>query len=134
MSHAVQHNLPIFNKSQVIPYNGKFYTEICVGFDTYLGCMRTSPRKDYFAFLNEFNGFKGTIRIGRLDSMDILRKKVEVSTVSPSTKILIEVIPNRYDSIIDLTEFVPKMKAGYLTFRSEEVRMTFFEWVSSMVN
>jgi hypothetical protein len=125
MSYAVQHNLPIFPKNQVISYNGKFYINAILGHETYLGVMNTSPRKDYFAVINSYNGKDGYFKIGRLDLVDVTKKIKKDS-------ILIEVIPNIYGGIIDFTEYIPKMKSGYLAFRAEDVRMTFFEWVASM--
>lgn len=127
MSYAVQHNLPIFDKKQVIPCDGKYYINASVGFETYLGVMNTSPRKDYFASIDVFNDKEGKFKIGRLDLMDVVKKIKKDS-------ILIEVIPNRYGDILDFTEFVPKMKAGYLVFRVDEVKKSFFEWVASMIN
>jgi len=125
MSYAVQHNLPIFPKRQVMPYNGKYFINASVGFETYLGYMNTSPRKDYYAFIDKFNDKEGQFKIGRLDSMDVL-KRVKTDNI------LIEVIPNKYGSIIDCTEFVPKLKSGYLSFSTEEVKMTFVEWINFM--
>jgi hypothetical protein len=125
MSYAVQHNLPIFPKRQVFPLNGKYYINANLGFETYLGVMNTSPRKDYFAFIGKFNEKEGQFKIGRLDSMDVMKR-------IKKDEILIEVIPNRYGSIVDTTEFVPRMKSGYLLFNTQEVEMSFFDWVRFM--
>jgi hypothetical protein len=128
MSYAVQHNLPIFDNKQVIPYNGKYYINARMGFEKFLGVMNTSPRRDYYAYLDEFKGLDGFVKIGRLDLSDVTKKMSKKNDDS----ILIEVIPNKYDNIIDFGEFVPKMRAGYLTFSAEEVKMSFFEWMSSI--
>ncbi len=125
MSYAVQHNLPIFPKKQVFPVNGKYYISASLGYETYLGVMNTSPRKDYFAFVSSFNDKDGQFKIGRLDSMDVMKR-------IKKDEILIEVVPNRYGGIIDMTEFVPRMKSGYLSFSTQEVKMTFFDWVRFM--
>lgn len=125
MSYAVQHNLPIFHKRQVIPYNGKYYINATVGFETYLGFMNTSPRKDFYAFIDKFNDKEGVFKIGRLDYMDVSKRVKKDS-------ILVEVIPNKYGSIVDLNEYVPKLKSGYLSFTTEEVKLTFVEWISFM--
>lgn len=124
MSHAVQHNLPIFSKNQVITFGGKYYINATLGFETYLGFMNTSPRKDYFAFINSYNGKEGQLRIGRLDLVEVTKRIKKDS-------ILVEVIPNRYGGVVDFTEYVPKMKSGYLTVR-DEVKMSFFNWVRFM--
>lgn len=125
MSYAVQHNLPIFPKKQVFPVNGKYYISASLGYETYLGIMNTTPRKDYFAFVSKFNEKEGQFKIGRLDSMDVMKR-------IKKNEILIEVIPNRYGGIVDMTEFVPRMKSGYLLFTTQEVEMSFFDWVRFM--
>lgn len=122
MSYAVQHNLPIFPKRQVFPLNGKYFISANLGFESYVGFMSTSPRKDYFAYLVID---KAIAKIGRLDSMDVMKR-------IKKDEILIEVIPNRYGSIIDTTEFVPRMKSGYLQFTTQEVEMSFFDWIRFM--
>lgn len=122
MSYATQHNLPIFSKKDVVSRNDRYYINATVGFETYLGVMNTSPRKDYFAVVNSFNGKDGKFKIGRLDLMDVSKKIKKDS-------ILIEVIPNKYGNIVDFTEYSPKMKSGYLVFSTEEIKMTFFDWV-----
>lgn len=118
MSYAVQHNLPIFHKNQVTPSDGKFYINAIVGFESYLGVMNTSPRKDYFASID----VGGQLKIGRLDSVDVMKKIKKDS-------IFVEVIPNRYGTIDDFTEFIPKMKAGYLVFSTIDIELTFFDWL-----
>ena len=125
MTHAVQHNLPIFSKREVLPLNGKFYINASIGFETYLGVMNTSPRRDYFAFIDKYNGRNGEFKIGRLDLMDVT-KKVKKNSV------LLEVVPNTLSKNIDfnkVSEFVPRMKSGYLVFSTEEVKMSFFDWI-----
>ncbi len=112
-------------KRQVFPLNGKYYISANLGFETYLGVMNPSPRKDYFAFIGKFNEKEGQFKIGRLDSMDVMKR-------IKKDEILIEVIPNRYGDIIDTTEFVPRMKSGYLLFTTQEVEMSFFDWVRFM--
>lgn len=126
MSHAVQHNLPIFQMDQVIPIGGKYYINATLGSENYLGFMNTSPRKDYFAFINSYNGKEGQFRIGRLDLVEVTKKIKKDS-------ILIEVIPNRYGGVVDFTEYVPKMKGGYLVVR-DEIKMSFFNWVKFISN
>jgi hypothetical protein len=125
MSYATQHNLPIFSKRQVFPLNGKYFISANLGYETYLGFMNTSPRKDYFAFIDSYNDKSGQFKIGRLDLMDVAKR-------IKKDDILIEVIPNKYGSIVDSTEFVPRMKSGYLVFTTGEVKMSFFDWVRFM--
>lgn len=121
MNLAVERNLPIFKKYQVIPFKGKYYINAKVGFENYLGFMNTIPRKDYFAFIDIYNGKGGNFKLGRLDSM-LVNKKVK------KENILIEAIPNNRD----MTEFVPRINAGYISFTTEEIKMTFFEWLRFM--
>jgi hypothetical protein len=121
MSYAVQHNLPIFSKDRVIEYNDKYYISATIGSESYLGFMKTSPRKDYFALIdiNRNGRFEGSYRIGRLDTMDVSRK------VKKSWKILVEVIPNKYGNFSDFSEYVPKMRSGYLEFNAaDELKTT----------
>lgn len=118
MSYAVEHNLPIFSKKEVIPSNGRFYISAGVGNEKYLGYMNSSPRKDYFAFINR----NGVSKIGRLDLMDA-NKKIK------KDQVLIEVIPNKYGTFVDYTEYVPKIKSGYLVFSTEDVEISFIEWL-----
>ena len=144
MSLAVKHNLPIFylnplDSEQLIEIpnisynndlviNNRFYIKAFVGFETYLGVMNTSPRKDYFAYIKEYKGKSGQFKIGRLDYADVTK---EVKNDS----ICIEVIPNEYGDITDFTEFVPRIKSGYLVFTTKlnryfiEEKRTFIDWV-----
>jgi hypothetical protein len=124
MSQAVQHNLPIFSKKEVIINNGRYFIDAFIGYESYLGIMNTSPRRDYFAFIRDFNGKNGQFKLGRLDISDI-NKKVK----SDVDSILLEVVPNKYGSYNEMSEFIPKMKSGYLCFSTEKVTMSFFDWI-----
>ncbi len=127
MNYAIEHNLPIFNKSEVFPYNGKYYVNAKIGYNSFLGCMNPTPRKDYCAFIESFNGRKGIFNIGRLDSIMVNKYKGD--------EIMIEAIPNKNGSIIYTSEFVPKVKLGYLPFISpKEMTMTFVKWIKFMDN
>jgi hypothetical protein len=130
MSYSIMHNLPIFSKDKVFTYNGGFYIKAFIGSDSYLGCFKTSPRKDYYAFITERNNKIGIFRLGRIDSISFFKLKIEEDI----SKVLIEVIPNRYGSIIDNTEFVPKMKSGYLCLIKNNLPMNFFDWIKFINN
>lgn len=137
MSYAVRQNLPIFKKEYVTPHNDKYYIKSRIGFDKYLGVFSQSgSRKDYFAYVDEYHN--GSLvkdagpkngRLGRLDSMDVMRRKADPWLFEKETDvILIEVIPNDGD----LNGFVPKLKSGYLSFRTESIEMTFLDWINFM--
>lgn len=126
MNYAIEHNLPIFNKSQVFPYNDKYYINAKVGYHSFLGCMNTTPRKDFYAFVDKFNEKEGLFNIGRLDS-------IMINKYNGGVEIMVEVIPNKNGSIIYTSEFVPKLKGGYLPFISpKEMSMSFLEWIKFM--
>lgn len=121
MNLAIQRNLPIFKKGQIIPHNGKFYTSAKIGSETYLGFMNIIPRNDHFAFIDSYNSRVGQFRIGRLDTMLVNRSK--------KSEILIEVVPNRRDGRSDFKEFIPKINAGFLSFITDEVNISFVDWI-----
>jgi hypothetical protein len=122
VSLAVERNLPIFKKNIVIQHDDKFYVNGKVGSDNFLGFMNSTPRKDYFAYIDIFNDKSGVFKIGKIEYTKVNKLKL-----IDGDSILIEVIPNKSGGII-FPEYVPAYSSSYVKF-TNEIRMSFFNWV-----
>lgn len=128
-SYAVERNLPIFKRNVVIKQDERYYIQGKVGSDSFLGVMNSTPRKDYYAYIESYNGKEGIFKIGKIEYT-----KVNKAKLIEGDSILIEVIPNKSNGIIFFSEYVPSYSASNLKFTNEEVRMTFFEWIKFISN
>jgi hypothetical protein len=137
-SYAVERNLPIFKKNRVIKQasvcrnitqDERFYIQGKIDSDTFLGVMNSTPRKDYYAYIDSYKGKEGIFRIGKLEYTKVNKLKL-----IEGDSILIEVIPNKIGSIIFFSEYVPSYSGSNLKFTNEDVRMTFFEWLKFISN
>lgn len=138
-SYAVERNLPIFNKKQIIRQedrlgNVRYYIQAKLGSDSFLGVMSNTPRKEYFAYITKFNDREGFFRIGKLEYT-----KVNSLKLSDDDTILVEVIPNREKTkcgfgILYSSEFVPSYSGSNLKFTNEDIKMSFVEWLKFLSN
>lgn len=138
-SYAVERNLPIFNKKQVIRQedslgNIRYYLQAKVGSDSFLGVMNSTPRKEYFAYIEKYNDKDGFFRLGKIEYT-----KVNSLKLSDGDFILIEMIPNREKTkngfgILYSTEFVPSYSGSNLKFTNEDIKMSFVEWLKFLSN
>jgi len=123
-SYAVEKNLPIFKRNVVISQNEKFYIQGKIGSDSFLGVMNSTPRKEYFAYIESYKGIHDMFRIGKISYLLVNKFKL-----NDGDSILIEVIPNKCGGIIYYSEYVPSYSSSFLKFTDDEARMSFLEWI-----
>lgn len=124
-SYAVERNLPIFKKNDVVRQEDRFYIKGKISSDSFLGVMCSTPRKEYFAYIESHNGKSGRYKIGRLEY-----SKVNKLKLNDGDNILIEVVPNEDKGIIFRSEYIPSYSSCNLNFTDKKIKLSFLEWLN----